>query len=577
MGWFGNLVLGVAAGVLAVVTFGASIAVAVAIGIAVTATSYALGRLLPGQQPITSPTPLQTKFTQRIALDNFIPVVVGAAYLSGTQVHAEAYGANTTNSLYALCCVSTGATPYTFPEIYLENYQVTTDANSFVTSALDPAGNQVPDFNGKVSVKPFTGPTTFSKSFFPSWQALNGQNSTLNPPTMSLDCGALISVATTDKIAAATVLTNLKFKVVNNKTDPSYWINDFLTNTRYGCGMSSSLVDAAGLAIHNGYAARQLYYLTPSTNVQTLTNAYYVNGLASSNSNALTNAKEIAKSSGGVLKFSNVKGLYSVWTNKPYANYFLINSLANAGASSITLTGNKTASFPFGTIFYAAGYKVAYTVSSTSLSSGNTVLTFSPALATRIVASGLIYTKAQIYAFDDTNIVRENMIWSLVRIPTAVDVTYYDGQSTNKGQSLTLRVKATNLPANTPDYIEKITLPFCNTSWQAVRLGTLYLNTKRRAKTIKFVADQRSLGLEAGDVVSVTNSALGLSSKLFLIQSIRGAMQGEGQIRLEITANEYDEADYIDSVVADVNNSSRTTTQSIRSIANYTPAAPVQS
>ena len=576
MGFLSNLIVGVLAGALAIVTFGASLAIAAAIALAATAASYALDRLLSGQQPTISPTPFQTKFTQRTALDNFIPVVMGAAYVAGIQVHSEAYGANTTNSVYALCCVSTGAAPYTFPEIYLENYQVTTDVNNYVNGATDPAGNSVSDYNNKVSVKPFTGPTTFSSSFFPTWRALNGPLSSSNPPRMSLDCGALISVATTDKVAAGTVLTNLKFKVVNSKNDPAYWINDLLTNTRYGCGLPASLIDSAGLAIHNGYAARQLNYINPSTGLQSIANAYYINGLVTSNNNSLVNAKDVAKSSGGILKFSNVKGLYSVWTSKPYANYFLLYSLANTGATSITLTGNQTASFPNGTIFYAAGYTIAYTVSSSSLTSGNTVLTFSPALNIGIIAGGLIYTNATIYAFNDDNIVRNNIVWSLSRIPTAVDVTYYDGQSTNKGQSLTLRVSVPSLPINTPDYIEKLTFPFCNTPLQATRLATLYLNTKRRSKTIQFTADQRSLGLEAGDVVSVTNSVLGLSNNLFLIQSIRGTMQGEGQIRLDITANEYNAIDYVDAVVTWSENNYRTTTSSLRSISNYTPVAPSQ-
>lgn len=83
-----------------------------------------------------------------------------------------------------------------------------------------------------------------------------------------------------------------------------------------------------------------------------------------------------------------------------------------------------------------------------------------------------------------------------------------------------------------------------NNPVQAEYLAILELKQSRVDKVISFRTDFSSLGLKAGDIISITNSMYGYSNKLFRVLSIAEEDDDAGNILLSITAFEYDENIY---------------------------------
>lgn len=75
---------------------------------------------------------------------------------------------------------------------------------------------------------------------------------------------------------------------------------------------------------------------------------------------------------------------------------------------------------------------------------------------------------------------------------------------------------------------------------QAQHLGLIELKQSRVDTVIEFVTDFSKLGLNSGDLIDVTNTVLGWTSKVFRIITISEEDADDGNINIKITALEYD-------------------------------------
>ena len=110
----------------------------------------------------------------------------------------------------------------------------------------------------------------------------------------------------------------------------------------------------------------------------------------------------------------------------------------------------------------------------------------------------------------------------------------------------------TNIPigdrnANELDRILPITYNFINEPVQAQLLGFIELKQKRVDLIITFQSDYTTINMTPGDVIDVTNSTLGFSSKLFRIITV-AEVQGDEGLQSEITALEYDSGVYVEDL-----------------------------
>jgi hypothetical protein len=79
-----------------------------------------------------------------------------------------------------------------------------------------------------------------------------------------------------------------------------------------------------------------------------------------------------------------------------------------------------------------------------------------------------------------------------------------------------------------------------NDQIQAQAIALRELKQSRVDKIIEFRTDYSYIGLKAGDIITVTNTPLGYSSKLFRIVSIQEEDADDGLLNISITALEYD-------------------------------------
>lgn len=86
-----------------------------------------------------------------------------------------------------------------------------------------------------------------------------------------------------------------------------------------------------------------------------------------------------------------------------------------------------------------------------------------------------------------------------------------------------------------------------NRSQQANRLAQIELKQSRVDTVIQFVTDFTNLSLKAGDVITVTNTALDYLNKKFRVMEISETDDEDGAILLAITALEYDDDVYFTS------------------------------
>lgn len=92
---------------------------------------------------------------------------------------------------------------------------------------------------------------------------------------------------------------------------------------------------------------------------------------------------------------------------------------------------------------------------------------------------------------------------------------------------------------------------------QAEYLAAIQLKQSRVDKVVQFRTDFTKIGIKAGDIIDITNSYYGFSSKLFRVLSIAEEDAEDGGILISITAFEYDSDVYSSSGLVRTETSSK--------------------
>jgi hypothetical protein len=103
--------------------------------------------------------------------------------------------------------------------------------------------------------------------------------------------------------------------------------------------------------------------------------------------------------------------------------------------------------------------------------------------------------------------------------------------------------------ANEPDNTLEMTLDLVSDPVQALNIGARELKQSRVNNVITFTTDYTGIDLQAGDIIDITNSAVGYVNRLFRIVQMRESDSDTGEIQIEIVALEYDAAVYINDLI----------------------------
>lgn len=159
---------------------------------------------------------------------------------------------------------------------------------------------------------------------------------------------------------------------------------------------------------------------------------------------------------------------------------------------------------------------------------------------------GVIINKSgtSVASFDDSNILSGISVQGtgLTDLYNSVKVEYPNRDIRDRTDYVQISIPAIDRNPNELDKILQISYPYINEPVQAQLLGFIELKQTRVDKVITFVTDYSYIGLNAGEIISVTNSKLGFSNKLFRIITVSEA--DDQSITCEITAIEYDSSVY---------------------------------
>ena len=173
-----------------------------------------------------------------------IPVVYGRACLGGTVTDAQMTNSNQTMWYCLTICEVTGnlnlgqgaASSITFRDVYRDNQKLIFNSDGItVAKSVDADGVENTDVAGLIKVYTFrngssSGPSpAAAATLMPAWTANH---------TMTNLCFALIRIDY-NREKNVTGLGDIKFVIENSMTKPGDCLYDYMTNTRYGAGISA--------------------------------------------------------------------------------------------------------------------------------------------------------------------------------------------------------------------------------------------------------------------------------------------------------------------------------------------------
>jgi len=302
-----------------------------------------------------------------------------------------------------------------------------------------------------------------------------------------------------DQEIGLTGLQELSFYVNNSNRQPGNVIYDYLTNARYGCGLSTSLVDTPSFSRLNTYSAKTITY--NKTNQDGVTTAvtgprFEINGSVDTTKTNWDNLLLLAKCCDSWLRWDERVAKWAVVVNQSYTQAGLtINDLPiilcdtqYEDIGTMSITGKK--------VMHAVG-----------------------GLSIQPIDLNATYNKAEVqYINSDT------------RYSTSMEY---------------LSVNSSLLSANEPENQLTVQVPFATNAGQALFIGKRRLAQSREDLVITVKLEHSGIQLEAGDIVRIYHKQYGWTSdvlpdgKLFRVTEIREEKSAEGSLGVQIAAFEY--------------------------------------
>lgn len=152
------------------------------------------------------------------------------------------------------------------------------------------------------------------------------------------------------------------------------------------------------------------------------------------------------------------------------------------------------------------------------------------------------------HSFDDSNIIGAVDVSGsgLDSLANSVEVTYPSKDLDDSADFVRIDLPAGDRKPNEPDNLLKLNYPLINDSITAQVVGLLELKQSRVDLVISFTTDYSKNDVSPGDIIDVTNTTYGFTSKLFRVLQIEEIDGGDGTLSFKITALEYD-ADVYDT------------------------------
>lgn len=155
----------------------------------------------------------------------------------------------------------------------------------------------------------------------------------------------------------------------------------------------------------------------------------------------------------------------------------------------------------------------------------------------------LIINKAEstAYTFDDDNIIGELRVSAtdITSSVNAIEAKFPNAQNKDQPAYVNIETPSGLLYPNEPVNKANISLDMVNDSVQAHYLANRILEQAREDLIVTFNTTYYGIQVDAGDVVSVTNSSYGWTDKLFRVMRVNEISLGDGTLGARLDMSEY--------------------------------------
>lgn len=253
--------------------------------------------------------------------DNKVPVFYGSNLTGGIIVDAGISNQNDTMTYVIVLGEKTDTGTYTIGKQYRGDQQLNFGVGSqshVVTSVTDANGTAANKVNGKMRSRIYAGGTAASNQIFPAsgnQVAATTMLSTINANTSYEGLVYVVFQIDYDAEEGLTGLGQYTTEITNSLSEPGAVLNDYLLNSRYGAGLSSSDIDATSIAALTSYATEQVDYTT-SVGATASHDRWKINGMMGTYSDVFTNIDLICQACSTFFTYNPKVGKFEVVPNR---------------------------------------------------------------------------------------------------------------------------------------------------------------------------------------------------------------------------------------------------------------------
>ena len=313
------IVSGVFGATFAATVVGGLVTGVIAGGLAL-ATSKALGVFKPPSMGSAKDPGVKVQVAP--STDNKLPVFYGTNLTGGLITDAGISNSNDTMT-YVICIgEKTDTGTYTVSKQFRGDQQLNFGSGAsshIVQSVTDANATASNDVAGKMRVRIYAGGTAASDQIFPT----NATNkvaattllSTINGNTNYSGLVYVVFQIDYDQENGLTGLGQYTAEITNSLSEPGAVLDDYLTNSRYGAGLSSSDIDLTSIAALTSYATEQVAY-EESNGASATHDRWQINGMMGTYTDVFTNIDLICQACSTFFTYNPKVGKFVVVPNR---------------------------------------------------------------------------------------------------------------------------------------------------------------------------------------------------------------------------------------------------------------------
>ena len=234
---------------------------------------------------------------------NRVPVLYGEFMQRGALTYAEI--TEDRKTLYAVITLGETSGGISISKIYWDDVLLTIAGTGEVTGGVDVEGNAVTRFNGNLNIVtyPNGGRSVYLETLVDDWTSNHKMT------------GLAYAVVTVryNRDEDVTNLSDIRFIGNAPINNPAEAVIDQLTNTRYGLGLPTSVIDTDSFNAAKAYYETTLPYTDASGNTQ-MAERFQINGSLNSADPVFERIEAILLGSNSSLRWQG--GKYSIFVNK---------------------------------------------------------------------------------------------------------------------------------------------------------------------------------------------------------------------------------------------------------------------